>query len=205
MQTDLVFPKHDEKKFSQTAKSLSITRLVCLYGTIEDINKSENDIIHKMLFVDTPSKASALRLTQRSLQLGISSIVQGRDEKFNRFVIERTPALALANVEQFHSKDHLHFRRSGLDQVLCKLLAREGKGVLVSLRSLLDNGRSKYLGRVQQNVSFCNKYNIPYGIVSFAQTVEGMRGSYDLRSLLVTLGMEGKQWKMADEFFKKFG
>ncbi len=104
-------------------------------------------------------------------------IIQGGDEKTNRAVVENKKVDILLSPEVNKKKDHLHYRKSGLNQVLCKL-ARENKVAIGFDFSLLLNSkeRSKILGRMMFNYKLCKKYKVKMVFSCFS------KDKFELRS-----------------------
>ncbi len=216
MPTDVVFAKGNEDVFLLAAKRLGYNKIVFAYNSFADLSSSILDsnvnldgvFVKKALFVSHDNKNRVASDINRVGSIagaeGTLVFVRARDEKFNRFVLEKTKANALVNPEYVYVKDHLHFRRSGLDQVVCKLAALNGKAILTSLHDLVFSGteeRALLMGRIMQNIAFCRKYKVNYGAVSFADKINGMRGASDVRALLFSFGMDGEQFKFFDKIF----
>ena len=87
-------------------------------------------------------------------------------------------------LELVHKKDAMHYRRSGLNQVLCKIAASKSKKIGFDFWSLME---PRVLGRVKQNIKFCKKYKVDYFLGAFAEKPELMRSFHDLKSFLKTL------------------
>ena len=119
-------------------------------------------------------------------QLGIETqfakefnIVQGGDDKVNRKAVEDKKVDILLSPEKNNKKDLMFSRRSGLNQVLCKLAAKNGVAIGFDFSYLLNSSgreRSRILGRMRQNVRLCRKYKIKMIFSCFA------RNKYELRS-----------------------
>jgi ribonuclease P/MRP protein subunit RPP1 len=106
-------------------------------------------------------------------------IVQGGDEKINRAALENKKVDILLCPEKNSRKDLMFSRRSGLNQVLCKLAAKNDIAIGFDFSYLLNSTgkeRAKILGRMSQNVIFCKKYKVKMVFSSFA------RKKYELRS-----------------------
>ena len=205
MPTDIVFAGRDINELIGRAKKLGYTKLVVVYNDIGEllanaVKSTEIKIIHAVL-IKAETKNKLIREIERAKKEGALAFVRARNDVFNRFVMEKTKADLIFDLEYTHKKDHLHFRRSGLDQVLCKLAARNEKVIGVSLNSLLDaSDRAMALGRIAQNIMFCRKYGVKMIFGSFARNINEMRGAKDMRSLLVTLGAGDGQSKVMMEF-----
>ncbi len=106
-------------------------------------------------------------------------IVQGGDEKVNRAALEDKRTDILLNPEKNYRKDLMFSRRSGLNQVLCKLAAKNKVAIGFDFSYLLNSSgkeKARILGRMRQNVKFCKKYKVKMVFSSFA------RSKYELRS-----------------------
>ncbi|MBT6995678.1 hypothetical protein HN865_00255 [Candidatus Woesearchaeota archaeon] len=106
-------------------------------------------------------------------------IVQGGDLDINRFAVENKQVDILLSPEKNTRKDLMFSRRSGLNQVLCKLAAKNGVAIGFDFSYLLhssDKQRARILGRMKQNVKFCKKYKVKMVFSSFA------KNKYELRS-----------------------
>lgn len=200
MSTDIVFPSDNEEDFITRAQQLGYSTLVFAYSNPNDLasaprGRHKGSVLHHALFISSGKKDAVLNSARRAQKEGVFALVNAQNALFNRFVVEKTSATALVDVEHIHAKDHLHFRRSGLDQVLCAFAAEKHTAIISSLRHLFEVGRAEQralvLGRMMQNIRFCQKYNVPYGLVSFASEPSEMKGAHDIRSLLITLGMSG--------------
>lgn len=114
----------------------------------------------------------------------------------NRFILENKRVDILVSPERNRGKDHLHYRHSGLDDVLCKIAKKNNIAIAFSFSEILNNkNRSKQLGRIMQNIRFCRKYKLRIVFASFAKTKWEMRNPEDLMSLAIVLGMHQKEAK----------
>jgi len=106
-------------------------------------------------------------------------VVQGGDEKINRAALETKQVDVLLCPEKNSRNDLMFSRRSGLNQVLCKLAAQNDITIGFDFSYLLNSfgkEKAKILGRMKQNVKFCKKYKVKMIFSSFA------RNKYELRS-----------------------
>jgi RNase P/RNase MRP subunit p30 len=182
-----VFGNGNEKKFIQMAEKLGYKQLIVLYPSISELKKSSsiksNLSIKRALLIDTANKNKVITLIKEAKKATYLSFVIAQNPKFDRFIVERTDATGIVNVEFVHPKDHLHFRRSGLDQVICRF-AHKNKKVIASSFSQLLKDKRNILGRVAQNKRLCKKYKVDYIIGSFATTPLEMIGLYEKNALL---------------------
>lgn len=92
----------------------------------------------------------------------------------------------ILNPERSYRDDFIHHRNSGLNQVLLKLARGEKKRlpktIISTFSQLLNSKReSVILGRMRQNVKWCDKYGVLYSLVSGASSWYEIRGEKDLK------------------------
>ena len=135
-------------------------------------------------------------------------VVEGRNEKINRKAVENKDVDILYGLEKFGIKDKIHYKDSGLNQVLCKLAKKNNVKIGFSFNDVLnsnDEKRSIILGRMVQNAKLCNKYKIGVVIGSFAKSKYEMKNARDLVAFGKVLGVK-KIWnEKIDSFFKDEG
>lgn len=110
------------------------------------------------------------------------NIVLGGDLKVNREAVENPKVDILLSPENNKKRDFLFFRNSGLNQVLCKLAAKNKVTIGFNFSSILNssgNERAKILGRMRQNYKFCKKYKVKMVFSTFAKKKYELR-SFDL-------------------------
>ena len=133
-------------------------------------------------------------------------IVEGRDDNTNRKALESGKTVMLYGIEKFRVKDKMHYKDSGLNQVLCKLAKKNNIKIGFSFSDVLnseDKERAVILGRMVQNVYLCNKYKVDMVIGSFAKDVNDMRNDKDLIAFARLLGMRKICNEKIDTFFKE--
>lgn len=143
----------------------------------------QNTEIEKFLDIET-ELISVIDVPLNKLRKEINNfkgkvIVQGGDLDINRFVVENKKVDILLSPEKNLKKDLMFSRRSGLNQVLCKLAAKNDVAIGFDFSYLLNSTgkqRARILGRMRQNVKFCKKYKVKMIFSSFAKT------KYELRS-----------------------
>jgi len=93
-------------------------------------------------------------------------------------------------------KDHLHFRRGGLNQVICKLLKEKN----ISIGFTFDHMHTPIeIGRIKQDIKLCRKYKVKIKVFTLAKNKYEMRNLNDLISFCKTLGMNSEEAKKAFE------
>jgi RNase P/RNase MRP subunit p30 len=121
-------------------------------------------------------------------------IVKGKNENSNRAALEEKRNVMLLDPQVVPIKDHLHYRKSGLNQVMCGLANKNDIIIGFSLENLRDPVMK---GRVMQNIKLCRKYKAKMAILSLAKDKYSLRGVRDLISFAKTLGMTEPEAKLA--------
>src|SRR3989344_2945509 len=98
--------------------------------------------------------------------------VFGGDPKINRSAVENKSVDILINPERNSEEDFMHYRNSGLNQVLCKLAKKNDVAIGFNFNYVLNSEgilRSKILGRMMQNVKLCQKYKVKMVIINLKE------------------------------------
>jgi RNase P/RNase MRP subunit p30 len=133
-------------------------------------------------------------------------VVEGKEDNEIRRALENKNTELLYGIEKFRIKDKLQYKDSGLNQVLCKLAKKNNIKIGISFNDVLnskDTGRAKILGRMVQNVVFCNKYKVDVVVCSFANNMNELRGAKDLVAFGKLLGIREIYNERTDNFFKE--
>ena len=182
MKTDIVFPSGNEEEFVEMGFKLGFERLIFVYESMSKIKEVKSDFkIDCGVLVSEKNKKNLVKKINKIKQRDHLVMVKAGDEKFNRFVLERTRADMIYGLELGKKRDAMHYRRSGLDQVLCKLAKTKKKIVVFSLKGISD---PVVLGRVMQNVKLCRKYGVKFILGSFASKAREMKSEHDLSLFL---------------------
>jgi len=177
---DIVFPSKNEDEFIKMAERLGISGLIFAY-------KDKKEFY---------TKESALPITN-ALLVEPKDVRKAHDAKVmaicmaSREAIERG-ADVVFGFELLAEKDPTHHRASGLNQVLCKLAADKKVQIGLSFSTILayiGQKRAILLGRMAQNIMFCQKYKTPMRIASFATSPWEMRAPAELKAFFSQLGM----------------
>lgn len=129
-------------------------------------------------------------------------IVLGRDEEFNRKILENKKVKILLDPENTNKGSSLFQRNSGLNHVLCKIAKENDVAIGINLSEIIKKEgkeRSEYLAKVMQNIMLCKKYKTKMIITPLAENENELRNSYDMKSLCLVLGMDTKMAKEAVE------
>lgn len=129
-------------------------------------------------------------------------VVQGGEN--NRTIVENKHVDILVDAENISQGDHLHFRKSGLDQVICPLMKKNNIALAFSFSSVLNSKRrSQLLGRMIQNVKLCRKYKVKMILASFAKDKWEQRAEPELHAFGKVIGMTDVEVKEATSFVPK--
>lgn len=142
-----------------------------------------------LVLVKGSNKKDILKATREGKKKGSLVAVRIESEEILRFVLEKTEADLVFGQELMISKDSVHFRRGGLDQVVCKIAAKRGKTIGFSFRDLLiSEDKSKLMGRMMFNLKLCKKYRVKVVFSNFSENEWELRGKQELDSFKRLLG-----------------
>ncbi|MEK6952336.1 MAG: RNase P subunit p30 family protein [Nanoarchaeota archaeon] len=128
----------------------------------------------------------------------------GGDDNKNRKIVENKKVDIFLSPEKTRTKDFMHSRDSGLNQVLCKLARKNEITVGFNFNDILKSrNRSLILGKMIQNVELCRKYNVKMVILSGAKNRYELRSAKDLVSFGRVIGMTPGEAKKALNFDRK--
>ncbi len=124
-----------------------------------------------------------LQISAQAHQKRKEVVYRPSSEEMLRFALEKSPVDIIVGVEAIHPKDSLHYLRSGLDQVLCRIAREKGKTVAFSFADVLNSSeRGKLLARMRFNIQLCRKYKVKMLFSTFAASPEELRPAHDLRA-----------------------
>lgn len=144
----------------------------------------------QFVLLESNSKKELLKKTLEAKQKGLLTIYRVKEEELLRFALEKTPVDVVLGIENIHAKDSVHYVRGGLDQVLCKIAAEQGKIIGFSFAELLNSANpAAWLRRVKANVKLCQKYQVKLLFSTFATAKMELRSSKDLEAFSRILGI----------------
>ena len=160
----------------------------------------------KTLFVDKDfvvinliSKKKVLSQIQLAKQKGMKTIAKPTTEDMLRFLLEKTQIDIVFGLESIHPKEHYHYLRGGLDQILAKIAHDKEKIIGFSFEEVLISKKpSQILGRMMHNIKMCKKFKVQTIFSTFATSNERFRSVNDLASLWEILG--GSELEKMDSF-----
>lgn len=108
-----------------------------------------------------------------------------------RDIFENKRIDLVIGLESIEDKDDLHYRKSGLDHVLCNLANKHGISVGFSFADVLNaKDKGKIIGRMMQNIMLCKKYKVNVVVASFARDKYDMRIAKDLEAFGRVIGID---------------
>ena len=184
---DFVYPKNNEKEFISLAEKLNFSKLCFVYpfSKLKTIKKIKGIYYGCLCNYNELNKAKKIA--------DITLIKTTEPRKF----FENKSTDLIYGLELLKEKDFIHFRRSNLNQVLCKLAVTNKILIAFSFSDILK-GNYITLGRIKQNIRLCKKYKIKTVIASFAEKPYEMRYWHDLASLFKCLGMKQPKQSFLD-------
>jgi hypothetical protein len=192
---DIVFPDNNEQEFIKLAKRLDYKGIIFIYDDKKKVKKLTSDFPFKQAVLCPPTKIRPIQ------DAGLLAVCKGSEKA--RESIERAADMVFAVEDE--RKDSLHYRRSGLNQVLCKFAKSKNVAIGLDFNSILTSRKSYralIMGRMMQNIVLCRKYKVKMVIASFAKTPYQMRSPQDIRAFFHVLGMQQGEAKQAFSSFK---
>jgi hypothetical protein len=178
---DIVFPNKNEEEFIEMSKKLGMAGIIFAYKNKNEFYEKKTDIPAINALIAEPKNI------MKAKQLNAPAICTA-----SREAIERGANIVFG-FELLEEKEHTHYRKSGLNQVLCKIAADKKVAIGFSFTTILNSygqKRAQLLGRIMQNITFCQKYKTPMKIASFATNPYEMRAPADLTAFFKNLGMQ---------------
>ena len=176
---DFVFPEGNEQKFIQTAKRLGYSE-ICFVYSMKDFKKTQGDI---KIYTAIAESEKFDKAKQRADFV----ITKAADNA--RAAVERGKTDFIYGFEEGTKKDFIHYRNSGLNQVLCKLMKEKNVSYFLSITHILHSNDPQFLGRAMQNIRLCRKFGVKIQFGSFATDPLEMKGANDVKSLMKVLGL----------------
>ncbi|MFQ5474911.1 MAG: RNase P subunit p30 family protein [Candidatus Nanoarchaeia archaeon] len=176
---DIVLPEDNELELIRMAERLGWKRLCLAYGKHKDISRFRQQTSIGLLSGIIGDSGSADLI-----------IAKTSDPDKTRSLAERSRINIITGLEASKKHDFMHHRNSGLNHVICRILAENDIVIAFDFSSILDSkGRQRaiLLGRMKQNARFARKYKIGLIFASFASSPLGMRSPRLASSFLSTM------------------
>ncbi len=165
MTFDVVFPVENEGAFIAMAEKLGTKELLFVYKNLKKEEKWKTSI------------------TLRSMT---DKVVVRSDPDKDRWLIEKIKPRIIYGFEFQERKDFLHHRNAALNHIIAKIMAKNNIAYGFPVAEIINAPtwkQSIILGRMQQNLKLCRKYDVEIIIASFASDPMDMRSVMDMRCL----------------------
>ena len=175
---DFVIPNKNEKTLIKKAKRLGIKKL-CMVYQFKDFRKKEKKQDRNLkLFYGILCNTKDL---SKGKKVADFTLVQDPERK----AIEKKNPDIVFDLELSNRDDFMFQRNSGLNHILCRLMAENKILYYINFGQILKSkNKPVLLGRIMQNLRLCKKYKVKTGIASFASKTADMRNLKDLESFL---------------------
>jgi ribonuclease P/MRP protein subunit RPP1 len=113
-----------------------------------------------MDIIDTPNLNEARKQIAKSKKEGKMVIVKAKESEFNRKILENKDVDVLLSPEIHDRKDMLKQRDSGLNEVLCKIAAKNNISIGINLEEISKmpaKEKAITISRIMQNIRLCKK------------------------------------------------
>jgi len=126
---------------------------------------------------------------------GEQVIILGKNDDFNRKILENKKVNMLILNEDLIQKDYMKQRNSGLNEILCKLATKNNITIAIELDKILKKTeieKAKSLARLKQNITLCKRTKT--NLIAISKQPKKL-----IQSLFLTLGASTQQAKKATE------
>jgi len=165
---DCAVPNKNEKKLLARAKELG-SELTFLYKSKSEASKALKSGYNAGFLLIPKNNSDFKKLRGKKENL---IVVMASQENLIRTALESKKVDFVVNIETSTGRDHTHYRRSNVNQVLAKLAKQHNIGYSVDFSRILKTEpgekRAMLFGRIMTNLRIFNKYKVNCKIYSFA-------------------------------------
>ncbi len=200
---DIALPKNNEKEIIAVAERLQIGGICFAYPFTD--KKATAEIKESLVTLQQATKtrlAAAFTATGTKILKvhDANEIAVSPAPENSRDTIAKYSPDIVYNLELSAGRDFAKARNSGLDKPTCQFARENNVIVAFSFANVLNAANQQQLiGRIIQNVKLCRKYKAKTAIASFAAEPYGMRSPHDLKSFLLSFGMDTSSAKKSME------
>ncbi len=148
--------------------------------------KKEDKGKYNAILIRTKKPEMLRRIIDKATNYFSSIFVLGMSDEINRIALEHNKVNALVSPEYERGKDFLHYRNSGLNQVLCKIARDNNKMIIENFNDIIlenkDISKALILGRIIQNARICRKYKTKLFVGNFVESEKEFRSRYELET-----------------------
>src|SRR3989344_3080121 len=136
-------------------------------------------------------EAKEMNELKRKISKKEGLIVVKANKALLRGIFENKFVDIVTGLESIEERDDLHYRKSGLDHVLCNLANKNRISIGFSFFDVLNaKDRGKIIGRMMQNAMLCKKYKVNIVVGSFAKDKYDLRLRNDLEAFGRVIGID---------------
>lgn len=172
--TDIIIPTMPEHKYLEILQRLGTKQAIFLYEknnkkTFETLQKKYDIKIHTGLI--------------NSKQQHPLNITKG-----TRHNVDRYKYKLHYDFEHLQRKDSMHYRRSGMNQVIGKIMKEKEKMYIINYAKILTSKNPHViLGKIELNLKIARKYGFDVAIASMAKKPRHLRSKEQLQALIKML------------------
>ena len=182
MKFDLLVPDGNERELASRAAELGWEKVIFL-KEFKDSQEIKQYAHLKGLLIKTKKDLNKIRKLKQFVDAVV--VISDSTEAFNRAAVETKGVDYIFNLASSMGRDHTHYRRGGVNQVIAKLMRDNNIKYGVSFSrflSLEQRPRIALLGRWIFNSKVFKKYNVPIEVFSLASDVADIRSMNSLAS-----------------------
>jgi len=158
----------------------------------EDFGFKKTIFLDDIAIVRSESRKELLKACSRAKAAGKIVVFRALTEEMLRFALEKSQVDIVLGAEIIHSKDSMHYLRSGYDQVFSKIARDKGKKIGFSFSDILNSkNRGRVVARMRANLRLCKRYKVDCVFSNFSLNVSEMRSLKDLGAFLRILRKNG--------------
>ncbi|MFW6220254.1 MAG: RNase P subunit p30 family protein [Nanoarchaeota archaeon] len=206
MYTDFLLPNNNEEELIQFSGKLNLKNLYFLYDLDSFLIKTKDKKVLKKAKDNKINLDFGIIANFNNLDKAkkLSKIVFIKPGENLRTIIEKKKTTAIFNVENETINDSMHYKNSGLNHILAKIMHQNNIYLVFSFSHILKSkNKEKLIGKIMQNIKLAQKYNVNTIIASFATNIFEMRNPKDLIAFFNTIKMDQKKSKESLSFFKE--
>lgn len=197
---DICIPKNNEKEIIEVAKELGYSGVIFLYlpKKVKEIKSGELEVYTGLII----KGKNLSRIKKKDLDKNIVVAQGDGSEEVNKAILSNKNVDIVIDISSVKGREHTHYRKSTLNQVLAKLALKSKIAYAVNFNRILnEKERIKLIGRVKQNIKIFQQLKVQVMISSFATNKNELRNYSDLVSFARTLG--AKKVSPLEEIIKK--
>tara|TARA_Y100000310_G_C20423963_1_gene688062 strand:+ start:46 stop:609 length:564 start_codon:yes stop_codon:yes gene_type:complete len=148
-------------------------------------DKSEMDRYASPKGLLITSKKDLIKIRNLKQFVDLIVVISDSSEEFNRAIVETKGVDYVFNLASSSGRDHTHYRRGGVNQVIAKLMKEKGIKYGISFSRFLQEKqwrRIVLLGRWLFNARVLKKYNVPIEVFSLTDDPDNIRSQSMLKS-----------------------